>query len=181
MALLGTGPLVSFLAAGLEHHEWVVEQWKRLKPPMLTWEAVLTEAAFLLKREGVDTDPLFVRLERDGGPPLSWARMWLMGAGENSLGAVSHRESVTAPPIHEFGPFSGPEASRAPKPSLRGLAPRLRGTPRSVTRRLLLQQRHQTQQVFLAHIDERIQRPQPTLSHDPTAWMAAPPWTADRR
>ena len=62
--LLGTGPLVSFLAAGLEHHEWVVEQWKRLKPPMLTCEAVLTEAAFLLKREGVDTDPLFALLER---------------------------------------------------------------------------------------------------------------------
>jgi hypothetical protein len=62
--LLDTGPLVSFLAAGLEHHEWVVEQWKRLKPPMLTREAVLTEAAFLLKREGADTDPLFALLER---------------------------------------------------------------------------------------------------------------------
>jgi predicted nucleic acid-binding protein len=62
--LLDTGPLVSFLAAGLEHSEWVVEQWKRLKPPMLTCEAVLTEAAFLLKREGVDTDPLFALLER---------------------------------------------------------------------------------------------------------------------
>lgn len=62
--LLDTGPLVSFLAAGLEHHEWVVGQWKRLKPPMLACEAVLTEAAFLLKREGVDTDPLFALLER---------------------------------------------------------------------------------------------------------------------
>ncbi len=62
--LLDTGPLVSFLAAGLEHSEWVVEQWKRLKPPMLTCEAVLTEAAFLLKREHVDTDPLFALLER---------------------------------------------------------------------------------------------------------------------
>ena len=113
--LLGIGPLVSFLAAGLEHHEWVAEQWKRLKPPMPTCKAFLTEAAFLLKRGGVDTDPLFVRLERDGGPPLRWARMWLMGAGENSLGTVSHRESVTAPPIHEFGPFSGPQASKTPK------------------------------------------------------------------
>ncbi|HCN75597.1 MAG TPA: pilus assembly protein, partial [Verrucomicrobiales bacterium] len=62
--LLDTGPLISFLAAGLGHHEWVVEQWKRLKPPMLTCEAVLTEAAFLLKREGVDTDSLFALLER---------------------------------------------------------------------------------------------------------------------
>ncbi len=62
--LLDTGPLVTFLAAGLEHHGWVCEQWKRLRPPLLTCEPVLTEAAFLLKRENRETDPLFVLLER---------------------------------------------------------------------------------------------------------------------
>lgn len=62
--LLDTGPLVTFLAAGLEHHSWVCEQWNRLRPPLLTCEPVLTEAAFLLKREGRDTDPLFALLER---------------------------------------------------------------------------------------------------------------------
>lgn len=62
--LLDTGPLVAFLAAGSEHHEWVCEQWKRLHPPMLTCEPVLTEAAFLLKREGRDTDPIFELLDR---------------------------------------------------------------------------------------------------------------------
>ncbi len=62
--LLDTGPLVSFLAADLEHSAWVLAQWKRLRPPMLTCEAVLTETAFLLKREGVDTDALFELLER---------------------------------------------------------------------------------------------------------------------
>lgn len=62
--LIDTGPLVAFLAADLEHHEWVCEQWKRLSPPLLTCEAVLTEAAFLLKREKRKTDPLFVLLER---------------------------------------------------------------------------------------------------------------------
>jgi predicted nucleic acid-binding protein len=64
VGLLDTGPLVSFLAAGLEHHEWAVEEWKRLRPPLLTCEPVLTEAAFLLKREGRDTDPLFALLDR---------------------------------------------------------------------------------------------------------------------
>jgi predicted nucleic acid-binding protein len=63
-ALLDTGPLVTFLAAGLEHHDWVCEQWKRLRPPLLTCEPVLTEAAFLLKREGRETDALFELLER---------------------------------------------------------------------------------------------------------------------
>ena len=62
--LLDTGPLVSFLASGLRHHTWTVEQWKRLHPPLLTCEPVLTEAVFLLKREGRDADPLFALLER---------------------------------------------------------------------------------------------------------------------
>jgi len=62
--LLDTGPLVSFLAFGLRHHAWCVEQWKRLQPPLFTCEPVITEAAFLLKREGREADPLFALLER---------------------------------------------------------------------------------------------------------------------
>lgn len=62
--LLDTGPLVSFLASGLRHHKWTCEQWKLFRPPLLTCEPVLTEAAFLLKREGREADPLFVLLER---------------------------------------------------------------------------------------------------------------------
>jgi predicted nucleic acid-binding protein len=64
IGLLDTGPLVSFLAVGLKHHTWAVEQWKRLRPPLLTCEPVLTEAAFLLKRQGKDTDALFALIER---------------------------------------------------------------------------------------------------------------------
>jgi predicted nucleic acid-binding protein len=62
--LLDTGPLVSFLASGVRHHAWAVEQWKQLRPPLLTCEAVLTEAAFLLQREGREADALFALLER---------------------------------------------------------------------------------------------------------------------
>ena len=42
---------MSFLAAGLKHYSWACEP-------------VLTEAAFLLKREGHEADPLFELLER---------------------------------------------------------------------------------------------------------------------
>lgn len=62
--LLDTGPLISFLASGLMYHSWACEQWKRLRPPLLTCEPVLTEAAFLLKREGREADPLFALMER---------------------------------------------------------------------------------------------------------------------
>jgi uncharacterized protein len=62
--LLDTRPLVSFLAADARHHAWAVAQWKRLRPPLLTCEPVLTEAAYLLKRDGRDADALFELLER---------------------------------------------------------------------------------------------------------------------
>jgi predicted nucleic acid-binding protein len=62
--LLDTGPLVSFLASGLRHHTWACEQWKLLRPPLLTCEPVLTEAAFLLKREGREADAICALLER---------------------------------------------------------------------------------------------------------------------
>ncbi|MBL9139037.1 MAG: type II toxin-antitoxin system VapC family toxin [Verrucomicrobiales bacterium] len=62
--LLDTGPLVAFLVSDSDHHDWVCAQWKRLSPPMLTCEPVLTEAAFLMKREGCEADPLFMLLER---------------------------------------------------------------------------------------------------------------------
>ena len=62
--LLDTGPLVTFLAAGIKHHAWVCEQWQRLRPPLFICEPVLTEAAFLLKREGRETDRAFALLER---------------------------------------------------------------------------------------------------------------------
>jgi uncharacterized protein len=64
VVMLDTGPLVTFLAAGTKHHAWVCSQWKRLHAPLITCESVLTEAAFLLKREGRETDPLFELLER---------------------------------------------------------------------------------------------------------------------
>ena len=64
IGLLDTGPLVSFLASELEHHEWAIEEWKQLRPPLVTCEPVLSEAAFLLKREGRDADPLFALLDR---------------------------------------------------------------------------------------------------------------------
>lgn len=48
----------------MRHHAWAVEQWKRPRPPLLTFEPVLTEAALLLKRDGRDADALFELLGR---------------------------------------------------------------------------------------------------------------------
>jgi len=61
--LLDTGPLVSYLLPELQGHSWAATQWKTLSPPLLTCEPVLTEAAFLLRREGRDASVLFALLE----------------------------------------------------------------------------------------------------------------------
>lgn len=43
------------LDADEANHDWVMLQVQRLRPPLLTCEAVLTEAAFLMSRVGVDS------------------------------------------------------------------------------------------------------------------------------
>ena len=47
--LLDTGPLVAFFDRSDAGHEWAKEQWTQAPVPMLTCEAVLAEAAYLLR------------------------------------------------------------------------------------------------------------------------------------
>lgn len=95
--LLDTGPLVSFLADESEHSAWVHGQWDRMPPPMLTCEAVLTEAAFILKREGVDPDALFELLQRrDARVPSNQAPS-LTGHVQTTCDARSPSRDVTSP------------------------------------------------------------------------------------
>lgn len=48
-AILDTGPLVALLNSRDRHHEWAVDQWSRIAPPLLTCDAVLAEACFLVQ------------------------------------------------------------------------------------------------------------------------------------
>ena len=48
--LLDTGPIVAFFNRRDHHHQWTVDQWSRLTPPLMTCEAVLSEASYLLSR-----------------------------------------------------------------------------------------------------------------------------------
>ena len=61
VTLVDAGPLVAALSPRDEHHRWVVEQMAHLEPGV-TCEAALTEAAFLVGRDGVD--PTRVLAER---------------------------------------------------------------------------------------------------------------------
>lgn len=47
--LLDTGPLVALINRRDRFHEWVKAEWGKVQPPLLTCEAVFTEACFLLQ------------------------------------------------------------------------------------------------------------------------------------
>lgn len=64
--LLDTGPLVAFLDRRDAFHEWAKKELSAIAPPLLTCEAVLTEACFLLGKlyQGQETAMALVRSER---------------------------------------------------------------------------------------------------------------------
>ena len=48
--ILDTGPLVALLNRDDRHHQWARDQWAQIASPLLTCEAVLAEACFLVRR-----------------------------------------------------------------------------------------------------------------------------------
>ena len=48
--LLDTGPIVAYLYSRDAYHDWAVEAFSEAQPPVITCEAVLTEACFLIER-----------------------------------------------------------------------------------------------------------------------------------
>ena len=52
--ILDAGPLVAYFCENEQHHSWSVQQFDYLKPPALTCEAVITEAAHLIQKRGAD-------------------------------------------------------------------------------------------------------------------------------
>jgi predicted nucleic acid-binding protein len=59
-----TGPLVAYLNRNDPYHTWAMSVLKQVPAPLLTCEAVLTEAACFLRDDRVDVDPLFTLVER---------------------------------------------------------------------------------------------------------------------
>ncbi|MEH1968073.1 hypothetical protein [Nostoc sp.] len=56
--LLDTGPLVALVNRREQFHKWVTNQFGQIEPPLLTCEAVVTEACFLLQNSHFCTRPL---------------------------------------------------------------------------------------------------------------------------
>ncbi len=63
--ILDTGPLVAFLNRQDKHHRWAMMQWERLPPPLITCEAVLSEACFLLSGFSGGQDAVITLVQRN--------------------------------------------------------------------------------------------------------------------
>jgi predicted nucleic acid-binding protein len=62
--VVDTGPLVALLSAGDAQHGWTLERLSLLKPPLLTCEPVLGEAAFIVRRSGGDPSAVPALLDK---------------------------------------------------------------------------------------------------------------------
>ena len=62
--VVDTGALVALIDPDTAEHSWARAQTARLPAPFLTSEAVLSETAFILARDGFDADELFDLADR---------------------------------------------------------------------------------------------------------------------
>ena len=62
--LCDTGPLVAFFNRSDQYHAWAKRQFDRIFQPLITCEAVLSEAVFLLQDDGLSPDPIFEAIDR---------------------------------------------------------------------------------------------------------------------
>ncbi|HVT59485.1 MAG TPA: PIN domain-containing protein [Thermoanaerobaculia bacterium] len=63
--LLDTGPLVAFLKRHDRFHAWALREMNEIAPPLLTCEAVISEACFLLRHD-VDGPVTVLELLHEG-------------------------------------------------------------------------------------------------------------------
>jgi predicted nucleic acid-binding protein len=62
--IVDTGPLVALLNRRERHHDWSHEQFKLLRPPLVSCDAVISEACFLLRGIDGGVDALMQLLSR---------------------------------------------------------------------------------------------------------------------
>jgi predicted nucleic acid-binding protein len=62
--IIDTGPLVALVNQRERHHAWAHEQFKFIRPPALTCELVIAEAAYLLRDFPKGVDSLLQLVER---------------------------------------------------------------------------------------------------------------------
>lgn len=62
--LVDTGPLVATINRRDRFHDWAAAQWNQIAPPLLTCEAVVSEACFLLSTIKGGSDQVLLLMQR---------------------------------------------------------------------------------------------------------------------
>lgn len=70
--IVDAGPLAAFYLPRERHHEWVVDQFKRIEGQLITCEPVLAETCFLLARWQIPAWKLLNKVE-DGAIAIEFA------------------------------------------------------------------------------------------------------------
>lgn len=66
VTLMDTGPLVAFLSAGDQHHQWAADSFDALTGRLISCEAVVSEASFVVGRDGHRRSVVLELVERMG-------------------------------------------------------------------------------------------------------------------
>ncbi|HEY1717862.1 MAG TPA: PIN domain-containing protein [Verrucomicrobiae bacterium] len=61
--ILDASPLVAYFDADEEHHAWCVRQFESLQPPLLSCEAAIAEAVYLVESRGGESARIFEFLQ----------------------------------------------------------------------------------------------------------------------
>jgi predicted nucleic acid-binding protein len=81
-----TGPLVAALISTDRHHDWARAELARLRPPLVTCEPVLTEAAHIIAANGGDP-AVIVRMPQTGSLKIDFR----VDEDPASLATLMHR------------------------------------------------------------------------------------------
>ena len=66
VTLMDTGPLVAFLSARDQHHRWAADSFDALAGRLISCEAVVSEASFVVARDGHRRSVVLELVERMG-------------------------------------------------------------------------------------------------------------------
>jgi len=61
--IVDAGPLIAFFQTVDEHHQWAVETFKSIRPPLFTTEPAVTEASYFLVAAGLSAHRLLDWIE----------------------------------------------------------------------------------------------------------------------
>jgi predicted nucleic acid-binding protein len=63
--ILDASPLIAYFDSSEEHHAWCVRKFEAIKPPLISCEAAVAEAVFVVESRGGDSTPIFAFLRQD--------------------------------------------------------------------------------------------------------------------